>query len=47
MFLAIIVHFIYEPAEGIPAHGIYRSVKLFLHPIKFRETSIMMRSWNY
>ena len=29
-----------------PAHGIYRSVKRFLLPIKLDEITIMMRSWN-
>ena len=36
-----------ENSSEIHAHGIYRSVKLFLQPIKLREISIMMRSWNY
>ena len=36
-----------EHSSKIPAHGIYRSVKLFLQPIKLHEVSIMMRSSNY
>ena len=36
-----------ENSSEIPAHGINRSVKLFLQPIKLHEISIMLRSWNY
>ena len=36
-----------ENSSEIPAHGIYRSLNLFLQPIKLREISIMMKSWNY
>ena len=36
-----------ENSFGIPVHGIYRSVKLFLQPIKWLEISITLRSWNY
>ena len=36
-----------ENSSKIPAHGIYRSVKLFLLPIKLREISIMMRNCDY
>ena len=36
-----------ESSSEIPAHGIYRSVKLFLQPITLREINIMMKSWNY
>ena len=36
-----------ENSSEIPAHGIYRSVELFLQPIKLRGISIMMKSWNY
>ena len=49
-FVDIIAHFRSwqkENSSEIPARGIYRSVKLFLQPIKLREISIMMRSWNY
>ena len=48
--LYIIVHFRNRRKENsskIPAHGIYRSVKLFLQPIKLHEISILMRNWNY
>ena len=34
-------------SSEIPVHGIHRSVKLFLQPVKLREISIMMSSWNY
>ena len=46
----IIAHFRSQQKENsseIPAHGSYRSVKLFLQPIKLFEISIMIRSWNY
>ena len=33
-----------ENSSEIPAHGSYRSVKLFLQPVKL---SITMRSWNH
>ena len=49
-FCRYIVHFRgrrKENSSGIPAHGIYPSVKLFLQPIKFLKMSIVMRSWNY
>ena len=36
-----------ENSSEIHTHGIYRSVKLFLQPIKLRKISVMMRSWNY
>ena len=36
-----------ENISEISADGIYRSVKMFLQPIKFRKINIMMRSWNY
>ena len=36
-----------ENSSEIPAHGIYRSVKRFLQPIKLREISIILRRWNY
>ena len=36
-----------EASSEIPVLGIYRSVKLFLQPIKLHEISIMMRTWNY
>ena len=50
IFVDIIVHYRSwrkENSSEIPAHRIYQSVKLFLQPIKLREISIMMRSWNY
>ena len=49
IFVDIIAYFRSRRKENsceIPAHGIYRSVKLFLQPIKLRELSIMMKSWN-
>ena len=36
-----------DNSSETPAHGLYRSVKLFLQPIKLREISIMMKRWNY
>ena len=36
-----------ENGSGIPAYGIYGSVKRFLQPVKVLEISIMERSWNY
>ena len=36
-----------ENSSEIPALGIYRSVKLFLQPIKWLEMSTIMRSCNY
>ena len=36
-----------ENSSEIAAHGTLRSVKQFLQPIKLREISILMRSWNY
>ena len=36
-----------ENTSENPAYGIYRSVKLFLQPVKLLEISIMMRSYNY
>ena len=36
-----------ESSSDITAHGIYRSVKRLLQPIKLREISIKMKSWNY
>ena len=46
LFLSILLH-ILRAWVRIPAHGIYRSVKLFLQPIKLREIRIVMRSRNY
>ena len=49
-FVEIIVHFRprrNENCSEISTHGIYRSVKPFLQPIKSREISIMLKSWNY
>ena len=50
IFAHIIVYFSSQRKEHIskiPAHGISRSVKLFLQPIKLHEINIMIRSWNY
>ena len=50
IFVDIIANFLSrwkENSSGIPAYGIYRSIELFLQPIKLRTISIMMRSWNY
>ena len=50
IFVNIIEHFRSwrkENSPEIPAHGIYKSVKLFLQPVKLLEISIMLRSWNY
>ena len=50
LFLSILLHKIKsrrkDNSSDIYAHGIYRSVKDFLQPIKLHEISIMMRSWN-
>ena len=34
-------------SSEILAHGIFRNVKHFLQPIKLREISTMLKSWNY
>ena len=46
IFDDIIIH-LKKNSPKIHPQGIYRSVNLFLQPIKLREISIKMRSWNY
>ena len=46
IFVDIIVHLRSlrkENISGIPAHGIYRGVKLFLQPVKLRKISILRK----